>query len=211
MGVCVLAILVMFGAQIGAQMVMQVLQVALASMARHHLMLHGLPLVLTFALSIALNLFSFWLFVGASMFFLKIARGQEATLGEMFQGGRYFVTALLAALLMMVIVAGGGLLCVIPGVIFWLMLCLYIYFIVDRNATVTESLSLSRQFTTGNKLTLLLFYFALFGINFAGLLACGVGLLLAIPFSHLAMATAYLAMTGQLPARANYAYRPAAE
>ena len=109
---------------------------------------------------------------------------------------------------MVLILVAGFFLCVVPFIIFALMFGMFRYFIIDRNADALESLTLSRQFTNGNKVSLFVLFLALLGINIAGLAACCIGFFFTMPFTQLAMAVAYLAMTGQPTAGDAYAYVP---
>ncbi len=167
-----------------------------------------LPPALTPGMYIVSNLVGLWLSIGLCMFFLKIARGQDASIGEIFQGGRFFLNTLLASILVVLILVAGFFLCVVPFIIFALMFGMFRYFIIDRNADALESLTLSRQFTNGNKVSLFVLFLALLGINIAGLAACCIGFFFTMPFTQLAMAVAYLAMTGQPTAGDAYAYVP---
>jgi uncharacterized membrane protein/phage FluMu protein Com len=60
-------------------------------------------------------LFYFWLNAGASICYLKIARGQPAAIGEIFSGGPYFVRLLLATILFFLILWLIGMVFVIPA------------------------------------------------------------------------------------------------
>ncbi len=55
---------------------------------------------------IASMLFSVWINVGVALALLKIARGQEASIGDIFQGAPYFLQVLGATLLFLLITGG---------------------------------------------------------------------------------------------------------
>jgi phage FluMu protein Com/uncharacterized membrane protein len=63
----------------------------------------------------AVQLFSIWIGIGQAMFFLKVARGQEAPVSDIFAGGPYLLRILGASILLVL----GGLLiiavCCLPG------------------------------------------------------------------------------------------------
>jgi hypothetical protein len=177
-------------------------------------------------------LFFTWLQLGVCRGLCSIARGQPTSIGVLFSGGPYWVRGILVSLLLvlvnwgiyflsmviagivalvavqgagpriMVVQVGGQLLAIIPTVVIALMFSQSLYFVVDRNAGVMESLSLSRQVTSGNKLTLFLavLLVVLLYIPIA-LLTCGLGLLFGLaPFAMLLHAMFYLAMSGQTTA-----------
>ncbi len=144
------------------------------------------------------TLFGIWLGIGQAIYFLRICRGQQADIGEIFRGGPYFLPVLGAAILFLLIWLLGSLLLIIPGIIFSLMFAQFYYLIIDRNVGVMESLDVSRQLMVGNKLTL-------FAINLVASLlgtlvivcTCGLGALAVAPFLTLLYAITYLAITGQ--------------
>ena len=100
-----------------------------------------------------------------------------------------------------VALVGSVVLAMVPVVVVFLMFSQFLYIIVDRNADALESLGLSRQITSGNKLTLLCSYLLAGLLGMAGTLACCVGLLFGVgPYVALLMAMFYLAMSGQTTA-----------
>ncbi len=146
---------------------------------------------------LAQQLFSVWLGLGLTLFMLKLARGEDASFGDLLGGGQYLLTGILTQLLVGLIVVLGVLACVIPGIILMLMFSQFYYVIIDRNTGVIDTLSLSKQATTGNKLNLFLLYLVAAGIAILGLLAFCVGYLFAMPLINVMLAVAYLSMTGQ--------------
>jgi hypothetical protein len=174
---------------------------------------------------VAVVIFQTWLTLGLIVFLLKIARGQAAGFGDVFSAAPYLVRGVLAGLMIGLIALGVVIPCVLPAVItavvtqnqeatavlaiagglvaaaamlvIWLMLSQYQYLIVDRNAGVMDSLRLSRMYTAGNRLAIFVILLAVGLINFAGVLACCVGMIFTAPYGMLALAVAYLSMTGQ--------------
>ena len=201
MGVCIAAMLIVVGINIGLQMIHNALVSAVGHGAREPLAVAAFA----FCSGVAINLVMMWIGIGQTLFFLKVARGHPTTFGELFQGAPWFLTTLLASLLAGLIIFAGLLLCIIPGIIFALMFSQLYCLIVDRNAGILESLSLSKQITDGNKLTLLAIYVLLILVNLAGFLACCIGLVFTVPFSALMNVVIYLALTGQPTADVQYA------
>ena len=131
-------------------------------------------------------------------FFLKTARGQNATFADVFSGGPYFLNIILASILYSLILIAGVIMFIVPAFIFTFMFSQFYYVILDRNVGAIDSLKLSKEMTTGNKLTLFVLGLlaGLLGLVVT-LLTCGVGLLFVAPFMTLLGAVTYLAMTGQ--------------
>jgi phage FluMu protein Com len=142
-------------------------------------------------------LFTVWTFTGLNIVYLKIARGQQASIGDVFSGGKYYVNMLVTALIFSLMVHIGFLLLIIPGIILTLMFQQYYFLIIDRNMGVVESLQMSKVITTGNKWTLFLIGLVCFGIAVSTIITCGLGMLVAAPYFVLLYAVIYLSMTGQ--------------
>lgn len=161
--------------------------------------------------------------IGMLRIMLTIARGREPSLGVLFTGGRWLITALLANIVIGIfstlltyapLMAIMGLAAVIdlpmevafviaiPLAIFiglWIMITVSMVpmLIIDQNAGVIESIRLSIQITNGNRLQLLALSLIGIVLYLLGFIACVVGLLIAAPYIVMIYTVAYLRMTGQ--------------
>jgi hypothetical protein len=182
---------------------------------------------MNFVFQIAATILQYWLTIGMTLGLLKVARRQPVAFDVVFSGGRYLLRVILAGILVGLIFAAVFLpLVLMVGIGFWaqgtdspagwivlgcavligLPLTLYLsarllqffYFIIDRDAGVTESINLSWQATRNRSGTIILLYFIAFGVNLAGVLACFVGLIFAVPLSSLIAVVTYLALTGKV-------------
>ena len=106
---------------------------------------------------------------------------------------RVGITITVAGLLLVV----GILIAAVPTIVVSLMFSQYAFLIVDRNAEIIESLTLSKEITTGNKLTMLVLGILAVLIMFAGLFVCCVGMLVSAAYIMVLWSVAYLAMSGQ--------------
>lgn len=71
--------------------------------------------------NLATMAFSVWIGIGVALCFLKIARGRDASVGEVFSGGPYFVPIILGTLLFACIMFATVLTCALPATaIAWL-------------------------------------------------------------------------------------------
>jgi uncharacterized membrane protein/DNA-directed RNA polymerase subunit RPC12/RpoP len=203
-GPCLLAMIVVWAISLAFNMVFSFGLNFAAGLSRDQ----AIILVSNVASYLITNLFSIWLGIGLALYFLRIARGQRAELSELFAGGPYFLRTLGATILVILAVLAGWILCIVPGIIFSLMLSQFYYLILDRNVGVIDSLSISKDIMNGNKMTL--FLIGLIG-GVVGILivvfTCTVGLLVVIPFFALLRAVIYLAITGQ-PTADRLMYRP---
>ena len=85
----------------------------------------------------------------------------------------------------------GFLLLIAPGVYLALKYGQFMTAIVDRDLGVMESFSYSASITTNNRLSLLGLWFLCILVVLAGALACGVGLVFAIPVAWLSSVVAF--------------------
>jgi uncharacterized membrane protein/phage FluMu protein Com len=143
------------------------------------------------------QIFAVWIGIGQARIFLKIARGQQANMGELFSGGPYFLPILGASILFGLMVFFGLLLLIVPGIILSLMFSQYYYLIIDRNLGVMDSLNTAKEISNGNKLTLFLIGLVCFGITIVAAIPCLLGWLVAFPYFALFYPVIYLSMTGQ--------------
>lgn len=137
------------------------------------------------------QLFSIFIGLGLTRIGLNLVSGKEVTVGMLFGEGGKLMRALGATILFGLMVCVGLLLLIVPGIYVALRYGQYMVAIVDRDLGVMESLSYSSSITTNNRLNLILLYLLAMAIVFAGLLACGIGLIFAGPVVWLSYMVAY--------------------
>ncbi len=130
---------------------------------------------------------------GLYWFFLKLVRGQRGEVGDAFAGFSLgFSQLLLFSLVAQVLMGLGFLLCLLPGI--YLAVC-WMYFstllIMDKGMEFWPAMELSRKVVTRHWWSF--FGFAILGglLCLLGLLACGLGLFVAIPVVTAATVYAY--------------------
>jgi len=126
---------------------------------------------------------------------LDIADGRAVTIGSFFQP-RNLGLAILAALLVGVITALGSFLCVIPGLIFGIFAQFTVPFAIDRSLSPIKAMTASFSTVTSNIGPALLAWLVAVAATIVGALACGVGLLVAVPFVALVVIYAYRKLSG---------------
>lgn len=85
----------------------------------------------------------------------------------------------------------GLILLVIPGIYIAVRLQFFSYYIVDKNVGIMDAFKMSWELTKNGKLNLFLFDLLLVVINFVGALLLGLGLLITVPLSLVAMTLLY--------------------
>lgn len=134
---------------------------------------------------------------GYHIFLLKVARGQNADIMDLFGGSRYFWRVFLAYLLFTLMMGLGFLLLIVPGVIVALAFWPFMFLIVDRDLGVIESFRRSAEIASGNYGSSFLLWLVLVGLTLLGVLAFCVGVIFAVPLANLMFAVAYCLMSGQ--------------
>ena len=184
MGMVIAVVMIVGGINFGGSMVVNVVQGFAGTEA----------MVVANIAKLAVDLF---FGIGQALVLLGIARGQGADFSRLIAGGRYFFPVLGAWIIVTIICILGLIALIIPGIILGLMLSQTQLLILDGKAGAIESLSLSRAVTEGNKWTIFVIGCASTGVVFLGLLACGVGLIIAAPYVMLVYVVTYLKLTGQ--------------
>ncbi|MDA2927751.1 hypothetical protein MYX78_11080 [Acidobacteria bacterium AH-259-G07] len=112
---------------------------------------------------------------------------------------KYFLPAFLSGLLILVFSTIGLVFLIVPGLVILAMYQFSYHFIVDRNMDFWEAMESSRKLVSQDYFGFTLFGILLGLINLLGVLFMGVGLLVTLPVSWLAITAAYLDFSGRLP------------
>jgi hypothetical protein len=165
-----------------------------------------------------------WLGIGTNRGLLKIARREPVSFDVIFSGGRPLVNVIIAAILVGMLIllpVGAAVLAITELVTLWrntesiaiplvilacaglgLVIVLYLtarlmqfyYLAIDRGAGIFQAIQGSWQLTRGRVPTLILVYLLQACVGLAGLLACCVGLIVALPLSNMISVVTYLAL-----------------
>lgn len=137
--------------------------------------------------------------LGATKIAAKFTLGEKPELADLFRSYRLFFRYLGSSILVGIIALIGLILLIIPGIILIIRLQFFVYLIVDKNAGAIEAIQQSWEMTKGKTGNLFLFGLLLFAIEVAGLIALGVGLLVAAPVAFLAQAYVYRKLADHSP------------
>lgn len=148
--------------------------------------------LLAFAYSVLLS----WpLGFGISFGYLRAARGDALHVKDIFAVLQNYWSAVLANLLVMVIVTLGFVFLVVPGIIFACKLAFVSYLVVDRDMEAIEAVKESWRMTTGHAWTIFFMGLLAIPIAVAGVVCLVVGIVPAIWWISLAMASLYHAIS----------------
>ena len=132
--------------------------------------------------------------VGLQYAFLKVVRGGEGKVGDIFSGFSKFIPVFFTALLFYLVIIGGLLLLVVPGIIFGLGFCWSMLTVMDRNISYSQALRTSWRMMNGHKWDLFKLGLLLLVINIAGLICLVVGVVFTAALSHYALTAFYQRM-----------------
>jgi len=125
---------------------------------------------------------------------LMITSGQAPDFGRAFQydrWGEWFGFSIVFGL----IVGIGLILCIVPGLVALAFFGLAPYYFIDRRMSIGEALKASREAATSRGFAMPIILSILVGV--AGVIACGVGLLVTAPAAYIAVGFLYRNAAGQ--------------
>ncbi len=200
-GLCLAVIVIVVLISFGVEILIGIPTHVIAMLAMNPFVMIAMG-ILEHVVTMAIN---FWLGIGQSLYFLKLAKGQQPPISEIFAGGPYFWRVLLATILLMLIILGiilacgapalislaisqgaaillailGGFVYIILATCVTLMFSQFYFLILDRDAGAVESLATSKKLMEGNKLMLLVVEVLLLLIALAILAPCLICVVLA--------------------------------
>lgn len=130
--------------------------------------------------------------LGVTIFFLTIARNQEAKLEQLFKGFDQFGTALGAYILMSLFILLWMLLLIIPGIIAAISYAMTFYIIADdKSIGVMDAISKSKKMMDGYKWKYFCLGFRFIGWGLLCILTLGIGFFWLSPYAGVSMAKFY--------------------
>jgi len=133
-----------------------------------------------------------WFYIGLIGILISVYDGARPSFEKLFsQSGGTLLNYILGTILYILIVLGGLILFIVPGVIWSIKFQYYAYAIVDKGMSPIDALKQSGVLTSGRKWTLFGFFLILGLLNFLGAILFGVGLLISLPVTLLALVWSY--------------------
>jgi uncharacterized membrane protein len=131
---------------------------------------------------------------GVAFAYLKAARGDRVEFGDMFAVFHNYWNAVLASFLVGIFVIIGTALLIVPGIIVACKLAFTPYLVVDRNMAAMEAIKESWRMTGGHSWKVFLIGLLGIPIGIAGFICFGIGIVIAIIWIYLAVASLYHAV-----------------
>ena len=129
--------------------------------------------------------------LGLFKIYLRFRDGEKPIFENLFDGVARAHVWVGASIIMTVAVVMGLVLLVVPGIIMLLRLWFVGFVLVDERTGPIDAIQRSWDLTRGRTMDLLVFFIVLVGLNLLGVVCLGVGLLVTVPISGLAMAYIY--------------------
>jgi len=129
--------------------------------------------------------------LGLFKIYLRFCDGEKPIFENLFDGVARAHTWVGASIISAVAIVMGLVLLIVPGVIMMLRLWLVGFVLVDERRGPIDAIQRTWDLTRGHTMDLLVFFIVLVGLNLLGAACLGVGLLVTVPISGLAMAHVY--------------------
>lgn len=140
-----------------------------------------------------------WLNFNLLVVTIRILDGVKPEWQELFVWRDEMLSYMGASILYFFIIFLGCLLFIIPGLYFAIKYSLYGFLIADKRLGAFDALKKSGEVTSGVKWLLIGFGLVSTGVAFLGVLAFGVGILVALPVISLALALVYRSLSQEDP------------
>lgn len=131
------------------------------------------------------------LIVGYVRFHQRKLRGEPVEIGELLSGFSDFGQSLGLGLVLVVLLTIGYLCCILPGIYLAVAWSFAFFLLADRRSDFWGLMEVSRQVVTARWFEAFLLLVVIHLIAYAGLLACGIGALVTLPFSMLMFCSAH--------------------
>lgn len=138
------------------------------------------------------------LHAGVLYMFIRRIRGEPVELGDMFAGFNVALQPLiLAGLLVSALTAVGFVLCVLPGIYLAVSYIFVLPLVIDKKLDFWPAMEVSRQVVHKDWWSMFLFAIVMLLIVCLGAIACGLGLIIAMPVVFAAAMYVYEDLFGQ--------------
>jgi uncharacterized membrane protein len=149
------------------------------------------PQVLVIAFGIMIGIIETLIGIGILKIALKFCDQEPASYRDLVSAYPLLFNYIAGSIIYGIMVAAGLIFLIVPGIYLAVKYQFYDYLIIDQGKGPVEAIKMSGVLSQGVKWNLVLFYLMLAGINILGMLALGVGLIITIPLSWLAIAYVY--------------------
>jgi len=147
--------------------------------------------VLSVVINIAFFILGLIIPIGYTYILLSVVDGVSVGVRDLFSTRGIFWKFLLASIVSSIMIAVGFFLLIIPGVFLTVSFIFWGYIVVDQKVSAIQSLKKSYHMTKGYRWRMLGFLAMAFLINIVGFILIGLGLLVTVPVTALALTHLY--------------------
>ena len=123
---------------------------------------------------------------------IKLARNEKLVVSDMWNiNFNAFLKYVVAYITYFLIVFGGLILLIVPGVVWAFKYIFLPYLVVDKNMKIKEAMKKSGEITYNCKIKIFILSVALAILNILGMLVFGLGVLVTLPITWIAMGYVY--------------------
>lgn len=122
---------------------------------------------------------------------IKIGRGEKFGVADLVPPASVVLSVVAGGIMVTIGYIFGLMVLIVPGVIWILATFFTKYIIIDQHLGPIDAIKESLRLTDGNKMKLLIWCFAVFGMMLLGVFAMCIGALLVVPFTQVATAMIY--------------------
>lgn len=126
---------------------------------------------------------------------LLITSGVKPGFNQFYQNWRQFLSWVISNFLFALMFIFGLILFIIPGLYVLAKYGLFPYFLLDKDLGPLEALNRTGDATVNSRWKLFLLFMACLGLNILGIIVFGIGTLISVPVTLLALAFAYRQIT----------------
>jgi len=157
----------------------------------------GIGLALTFPLLLVETVLNAWIAVGLRRYTLAVVRGEAPSAQMVYSGGDRLWTQVFTSFLLTLFSLAGALCCGLPSIPIGLGLSLVGSLVADTELGTIQVLKASWAATDGHKFALFVYGIAISGLNLAGAIPLGLGLIVTWPLTVVSAALLYVRLTGR--------------
>ncbi|MBN2185026.1 MAG: hypothetical protein JW746_06825 [Candidatus Krumholzibacteriota bacterium] len=134
---------------------------------------------------------------GAFAVYLQAARNEKCDVGRLSEGFKNYLNAILSHVLVHFMVGIGVMFLIIPGIFLACKFSFVPFLVVDRRLDAIEAIKTSWKMTSGYAMDIFVIYLLSIPIVIAGLICLGVGILPAVIWSRVTLASMYEAVSAK--------------
>ncbi|HEY5345492.1 MAG TPA: DUF4339 domain-containing protein [Verrucomicrobiae bacterium] len=154
-------------------------------------------LLIVMGVSVVSAPFSTIFMAGLFKYYLKLIRGEPATISDAFGGfGSRTGQLILLSLVQMTLVMVGYALCIIPGIYLTVAWYLAIPLVIDRQLDFWPAMQLSRRMVSKHWFVVFAAMLVFGLVAMIGIIACGIGIFVTMPVGTIALMYAYETVFG---------------